>query len=72
MPSTTEPGYQNHRNQKVVGPNWRRGTDHNSRAYVLECQHCGWLYRANGTDIHERRCPKCQDGRPGLELTDEL
>jgi hypothetical protein len=21
---------------------------------------------ANGSDIHQRKCPRCQEGRPGL------
>ena len=72
MPQTTTPGFENANGQKVIGPNWRLGTDHNAKAYVLECQHCGCLYRANGTDNHLRKCPNCQSGRPGLELTEKL
>ncbi len=32
----------------------------------IRCKHCGHEYGANGGDIFERKCPKCQDGRPGL------
>ncbi len=29
---------------------------------------CGFEYGANGTDVHLRRCPKCQAGAPGEPL----
>jgi Zn finger protein HypA/HybF involved in hydrogenase expression len=33
---------------------------------ILRCDHCAHEYKANGFDAHERRCPKCQGGMPGL------
>jgi len=31
----------------------------------LGCSHCGHVYGANSTDVWERLCPVCQDGKPG-------
>lgn len=42
------------------------GTDHLQRIYVLHCALCDEIYGANGSDIHGRKCPECQGGRPGL------
>lgn len=35
-------------------------------AYKVECLQCGHLYGANGSDMHERLCPECQGGAPGI------
>ncbi len=64
--STTEPGYTNNNGQTVVRPTGLSGTDHLQRIYVLRCSKCDQEYGANGSDIHERKCPNCQGGRPGL------
>ena len=66
--NTTTVGYTNPRGQRVVSATELKGTDHNSRVYELQCGSCGLRYGANGADIHIRKCPKCQDGRPGLSL----
>jgi len=63
---TTTIGYVNRNNQKVVARTDLPGTDHNQFVYVLECQVCGHEYGANGSDIHIRRCPQHDKGRPGL------
>jgi Zn finger protein HypA/HybF involved in hydrogenase expression len=44
------------------------GTDHLQTAYVLECEQCQHRYAANGSDIWERRCPKCQSGQSGIAI----
>ena len=36
----------------------------NQKFYAMECLNCGHTYKANGTDIWQRKCPKCQGGRP--------
>lgn len=64
--STTDPGYENPNGQIVVRNTGKLGTDHNQYMYELRCKHCGHTYGANGSDIHERKCPKCQGGRPGI------
>jgi hypothetical protein len=65
---TTHPGYENLHGQVVVRDTGQPGTDHGQRVYELRCTHCGHVYGANGTDIHERKCPACQGGRPGIPL----
>ena len=68
--STTQIGYVNRKNQKNHGTRGVAGTDHGQIAYRLEClnKDCGHIYGANGTDIFQRRCPKCQGGRDGIEF----
>src|SRR3990172_5441402 len=65
---TTNPGYENPNGQIVVHYTGHPGTDHNQFVYELRCKHCGQVYGANGSDIHERKCPNCQGGRPGIPL----
>ena len=65
---TTAIGFVSHRDQEVISATALRGTDHNARVYELKCRRCGHHYGANGTDIHDRKCPQCQSGRPGLQL----
>jgi hypothetical protein len=63
---TTVVGYVNRNDQEVVRATDIPGTDHQQFVYELRCRACEHLYGANGSDIHQRKCPKCQDGRPGL------
>ena len=63
---TTQVGYENPNHQVVVRATGLKGTDHLQHIYVLRCTKCETEYGANGSDIHERRCPTCQNGRPGL------
>jgi len=65
---TTDPGFENRNGQVVIGQTDDRGTDHLQFVYILRCKHCGHAYGANGTDIHSRKCPAHQDGRPGLPI----
>lgn len=66
---TTTIGYVNRNNQVVLGTRGIKGTDHGQLSYKLRCQNsgCGYEYGANGTDIFQRKCPKCQNGNPGIE-----
>jgi hypothetical protein len=66
---TTEPGYENPNGQTVVRNTGQPGTDFGQHVYELRCKPCGHIYGANGSDIHERKCPMCQGGRPGIPLT---
>ena len=59
-------GYVNPHGQKCCGHCGVHGTDHLQYAYKTECTLCGFVYGANGSDMHERRCPECQNGRPGI------
>lgn len=60
-------GVVNPHGQICTGHRGKSGTDHLQLSYRTECGHCGDAYGANGSDLHERRCPACQDGAPGLE-----
>lgn len=63
---TTEVGYVNRNDQVVLRKTDEPGTDHLQKVYVLRCLECEHEYGANGSDIHARRCPACDGGRPGL------
>lgn len=63
MKKTTETGYVNKNNQKNLGPTGEPGTDHLQRFYLMECGYCKYIYKANGSDIWQRKCPSCQGGR---------
>lgn len=64
MAKTTEVGYMNKNNQKNLGKTGEMGTDYLQSFYRLQCLNCRHVYKANGTDIWQRKCPKCQGGRP--------
>jgi hypothetical protein len=66
--STTSTGYINRKGQVVVRHTGLSGTDHGQSVYQLGCSHCGHVYGANGSDIHLRKCPNCQDGAAGLPM----
>lgn len=66
---TTQIGYVNKNRQKNCGTRGQPGNDHNQKSYKMECQvqDCRHIYGANGTDIFERKCPRCQGGEEGIE-----
>ena len=69
---TTAPGYRNANQQVTVRKTSIDGTDHRQKVYVLRCERpahpvaAARDYGANGSDIHIRKCPVCQNGAPGL------
>ncbi|MGZ5441478.1 MAG: hypothetical protein ACXW5U_07315 [Thermoanaerobaculia bacterium] len=65
---TTRTGFVNKNQQRVICQTNQRGTDHLQYVYALSCGNCGHEYGANGTDVHLRKCPKCQGGKPGFPL----
>ena len=65
---TASTGYINRHGQVTIRNTGATGTDHLQYVYQLTCSKCGHSYGANGTDIHERKCPHCQGGQPGLRL----
>ncbi len=65
---TTDIGYINRNDQRVIRNTGLAGTDNNQVVYELECLECGYRYGANGSDIFQRRCPKHDKGSPGLEI----
>jgi hypothetical protein len=65
---TTKVGYVNPHRQVVIRNTGAPGSDHNAKTYQIGCSRCGHVYGANGTDIFERKCPNCGQGKPGLSL----
>ncbi|MDT1063426.1 hypothetical protein RM190_16250 [Paracoccus sp. CPCC 101403] len=63
---TTRTGYLNRNGQEVIQRRDLPGNDHNQKVYVLRCRQCAAVYGANGSDIFQRRCPKCGGGSKGL------
>lgn len=63
---TTQTGYRNRHGQVCEGSRGVRGTDHCTLVYRVRCSRCGLVYGANGTDGWQRKCPKCQGGKPGI------
>jgi hypothetical protein len=65
---TTQVGYINRNRQKCTGHRGVAGTDHGQQAYRMECleTNCGHVYGANGTDVFQRKCPRCGGGKPGI------
>ncbi|MEO8602883.1 MAG: hypothetical protein ABI629_09925 [bacterium] len=64
----TDPGCTNRHAQRVIRATAAPGTDPLLSAYVLECEQCQHRYGANGADLTQRRCPKCQSGKPGTPM----
>ena len=69
---TTQIGYVNRNGQRCLGHRARPGNLEGQLAYKVECANCAHVYGANGADMHERRCPNCQGGKPGLPYWDEV
>jgi len=67
---TTRAGFINPNQQQNLGPMQPpiEGTDYGQYVYIIQCTCCGLIYGANGSDIWERKCPKCQGGKPGIPL----
>lgn len=58
----TDKGYINRNNQMNLGKTELDGTDHMQKLYMMKCLECGSEYFANGTNIYEKKCPKCSGG----------
>lgn len=68
-------GDVNINDQVLIARTDRPGTDHMQYVWVLVCARrpendklCGYRYGANGSDFHQRKCPKCQGGAAGLNV----
>ena len=59
-------GFRNREGQRVIRKTGRSGSAPGQRVFVLHCTVCDHEYGADGCDIYDRLCPKCQDGPPGL------
>lgn len=60
---STDEGYINSNNQRNIGKTDEKGTDFGQYLYMMHCDDCGYEYFANGSDIHLKKCPKCQGGK---------
>jgi hypothetical protein len=60
--NTTDVGYVNRNNQKVLKKLNRSENHRYANGYLLECKECDRRYKANGCDIFQRKCPDCQGG----------
>jgi hypothetical protein len=63
---TTELGFTNTNKQIVIISTGLPGTDYQQKVYGVKCKECGHIYGVNGSDIHDRLCPVCQGGKPGI------
>lgn len=66
--SVKAPGDVNRNYQQLLRLSTQPGNDYNARLWVLKCRHCSNIYGSNSTDAWQRKCPKCQNGRPGLDV----
>src|SRR5690349_17815736 len=64
-------GDVNRNHQQLLRVTAQRGTDYNARVWVLKCRICSKIYGSNSTDAWERKCPQCQNGKPGTDLPTE-
>lgn len=60
----TAPGTVNMKRQVVVRDSGFVN-DHGQRVYVLRCGACQYEYGAQGCDVFQRKCPRCQGGAEG-------
>jgi hypothetical protein len=68
---TTTPGFTNPNGQVVLRRTDTPGSDHLQYVYVVQCSKCGRQYGANGSDLHIRKCPHHDGGKPGLRYGSE-
>lgn len=64
MKSTTVSGYINKNNQKNLGLSGESGIDYMQKFYFMKCLNCDYEYKANGSDIWQRKWPRCQGRKP--------
>lgn len=66
--SKTKEGDINRNGQMLICKTKQPGNQYYSRIWILRCTNpkCNTKYGANGFDFHERKCPGCQKGKPGL------
>ncbi|MCJ8321551.1 MAG: DUF1353 domain-containing protein [Colwellia sp.] len=63
---TTQIGYENSNNQKVLGSRNLDATDKKNVTFKISCGHCNEEYGAKTSEIHRRKCPVCQEGKPSV------
>lgn len=65
---TTDPGFENANQQRVIRQTSLPGQVAGQRVYVLLCGRCNVQYGAAPAEIESRRCPYCMGGHPGLNF----
>lgn len=60
---STDMGYVNTNRQKNMGLTEKQAARPYAKIYQMLCTDCGHRYYANGSDIHLKKCPKCQGGK---------
>jgi hypothetical protein len=55
-------GFRNREGQQVIRKTEREGSAPGQRVFILRCTVCDHEYGADGAEIYNRLCPKCQDG----------
>ena len=55
----------------VLSPQYHPRPEHLPKIYVwvMRCSECGFVYGANNCDAWLRKCPRCQGGKPGFDLS---
>jgi hypothetical protein len=66
----TELGYVSRNDQCVIRDETIQRDDRRLKIYVLRCLNpdCRNEYGATGSEVHQRKCPNCQGGRPGFPV----
>ena len=64
---TTQIGYENSNKQKVLGSRNLDATDKQQVIYKMACGECSEVYGAKTSEIHRRKCPVCQEGKPSVD-----
>jgi hypothetical protein len=70
LKAVSEDGDVNVNGQKLIRKTMQPSPNHyNQRIWILRCteDNCNHEYGANGCDFHDRKCPRCQGGKPGFE-----
>ncbi len=57
---------KNIHDQKILGLGAFKVNHPYAKAYLMECSQCKKQYGANSCDLHSRKCPYCQNGKPSL------
>lgn len=60
---STDVGYVNKYQQKNMGVTEKQAVRPYANIYQMYCECCGHKYFANGSDIHLKKCPRCQGGK---------
>lgn len=58
----TDVGYVNKNRQTNMGLTEKKPVRPFANIYQMHCEHCGYDYFANGSDIHLKKCLRCQGG----------